>query len=112
MKTTSLRALCAAFFLGSLAAGAEDAAALKERDEKAIAIAGKGRLDEAEKEFRAVLEIRLRELGPEHPDTLRSQHYMAMMFSIRGQFAESEKANREVLALRERVLGMDHAETI
>jgi len=82
MKAKFLRALCSVIFRWSIAHGAEDAAVLKERDGKAVALAEKGRVDEAEKEFRADLEIRHRKPGPEHPDTLHTRSNRAGLLGL------------------------------
>lgn len=50
---------------------------LKLRNNFAALLAGTGRLDEAEAEFGAVLEIRTRDLGPDHPLTRDSRENLA-----------------------------------
>ncbi|WP_281361694.1 tetratricopeptide repeat protein [Acrocarpospora pleiomorpha] len=47
-----------------------------------------GRLDEAETEHRAVLELRRRVLGEEHPDTLASRNNLAIVLSNLGGLEE------------------------
>jgi hypothetical protein len=50
---------------------------LKLRNNFAALLAGTDRLDEAEAEFGAVLEVRARELGPDHPITKKSRDNLA-----------------------------------
>jgi len=58
-----------------------------------------------------VLEIRRRELGPTHPDTLASIADMGLLLWNQGKLGESEKYLREALEQRRRVLGPEHADT-
>ena len=62
-----------------------------------------GQFAEAEKEYRAVLAIRERLLGPEHPDTLTSRNNLACVLEAQGNHAEAEKEDRRLLAIRRRV---------
>ncbi|MFJ3309544.1 tetratricopeptide repeat protein [Streptomyces sp. NPDC086549] len=55
------------------ALGAEHPSTLIDRGNRAVMLVRLGELDEAEAENRAVLEIRTRTLGLEHPDTLTSR---------------------------------------
>jgi Flp pilus assembly protein TadD len=49
-----------------------------------------GRLEEAEAENRAVLEIRTRVLGAEHPATLTVRNNLALVLRGLGQLEEAE----------------------
>ena len=71
-----------------------------------------GRLDEAETENRAVLEIMTRVLGPDHADTLISRSNLASSLRLQGRLDEAETENRAVLEIMTRVLGPDHADTL
>jgi hypothetical protein len=55
---------------------------------------------------------RSRELGEEHPDTLRSANNLARSLSNQGKYAEAERIHREVLGARRRVLGEEHPDTL
>jgi tetratricopeptide (TPR) repeat protein len=64
------------------------------------------------KPTRGALEIRRRELGPEHPDTLTSQALLGMVLIQQGRHEEAEACLKEALAGRQRVLGADAPGTI
>ncbi len=77
--------------------------------------ADRARLEEAEAEYRAVLEARTRVLGPDHPDTLDSRGDLARVRATRADRARLEEAEAEYRAAvegRTRVLGPDHAGTL
>ena len=77
--------------------------------------ADRARLEEAEAEYRAVLEARTRVLGPDHPDTLDSRSNLARVLAARADRARLEEAEAEyraVLEARTRVLGPDHPDTL
>ncbi|WP_406673533.1 tetratricopeptide repeat protein [Nonomuraea sp. N2-4H] len=71
----------------------------------AFLLFGLGRLDEAETELRAVLEVRRRVFGEEHPDTLTSRGNLASVLGNLGRLEEAEAGHRAVLEARRRVLG-------
>ncbi len=92
-----------------------DAAAsntLSSRNNLAIALGAQGRFAEAAEEFRAVLAIRERVLGAEHPDTLPSRNNLANALGAQGKYAEAEKEHRAVLAMFERIFGAEHPNTL
>ena len=60
---------------------------------------GLGRLEEAEAELRAVLEIRRRVLGDEHPATLTSRNNLAGVLNGLGRLEEAEAEHRAVLEI-------------
>jgi len=62
--------------------------------------------------FERALQIRIRVLGPENPDTLLSKHRLAAILDGEGRFAESEKLKRENLESRRRVLGPEHLDSL
>ena len=57
-------------------------------------------------------ELQNKLLGPEHPETLKSESLLAEILLFHGHYAEAEKLQRETLAARSHVLGSDHPETI
>ena len=80
------------------------------RNNLATALNEQGRHAEAEKEHRAVLALRERLLGAEHPKTLASRNNLAAVLQEQERHAEAEREHRAVLALREKVLGAKHAD--
>lgn len=68
-----------------------------------------GRLDEAEKLSRKILEDTRVAIGREHPETIDDVEFQAHILKSRGQFWEAEKLYRHSLALRQktRELGDD-----
>jgi tetratricopeptide repeat protein len=92
--------------------GAEHPDTLASRRNLALALRGLGRLEEAEAENRAVLEIATRVLGAEHPDTLTSRTIFALVLGDLGRLEEAEAENRAVLEIRTRVLGAEHPNTL
>jgi tetratricopeptide (TPR) repeat protein/membrane protein YdbS with pleckstrin-like domain len=85
---------------------------LTSRNNLANALYWLGRLEEAEREHRGVLEARIRLLGPDDPDTLASRNNLAEVLRRRGRFEESEREHRAVLEARIRLLGPDHRDTL
>ena len=70
--------------------GAEHPSTLASRSNLAAVLRGLGRLEEAEAESRAVLEISTRVLGGEHPSTLTSRNNLALALSGLGRLEEAE----------------------
>ncbi len=58
------------------------------------------------------LELRRTNLGPDHPDTLRSCHVLAAAYCDAGRVAEAVELNRATLERRRAVLGPDHLDTL
>jgi hypothetical protein len=54
----------------------------------------------------------LRQLGPEHPDTLRSMTNLANCYAAQNRQPEALPMLEETLATRKRVLGPDHPDTL
>ncbi|MGH7179268.1 MAG: tetratricopeptide repeat protein [Tepidisphaeraceae bacterium] len=71
-----------------------------------------GRSDLALPHAEAALAIRRRELGEDHPETLRSLNEYALMLQSLGRPAEAEPLHKQALERRRRVLGEDHPDTI
>jgi hypothetical protein len=80
-----------------------------------LARAVKAALPFVEKSFthQPLLEARLRltQLGPEHPDTLRSMNGLAVTHANLRQHAVAARLYGEALALQKAVLGPDHPDT-
>jgi serine/threonine protein kinase/tetratricopeptide (TPR) repeat protein len=66
----------------------------------------------AETHFRAAMEIRQRELGDDHPDTLASIHNTGLLLRVQGRLAEAEPFLHKALDGRRRVLGNDDRNTL
>jgi serine/threonine protein kinase/Tfp pilus assembly protein PilF len=71
-----------------------------------------GKFDSARPLLEKAHAVRLKELGPDHPDTLASLHDLAMQRWKQGKPAEASKLAREALEKRRRVLGPEHEETL
>jgi serine/threonine protein kinase/Tfp pilus assembly protein PilF len=71
-----------------------------------------GVLDLADEPQRAALEIRRRELGADHADTLTSMHALGILLHAQGDYAQAEPEIREALEGFRRVLGSDHPSTL
>jgi tetratricopeptide (TPR) repeat protein len=92
--------------------GQEHPDTLASRHDLALALRDLGRLEEAEAEHRAVLEIRQRALGPGHPGTLASRDGLAQVLRDLGRLDEAAAEHRAILEVRRRVLEPDHPDTI
>src|SRR6185436_5760518 len=86
--------------------------ALKIRHNGASELCAKGKFLEAEKELRAVLEIRERVLGPFDSDTLESRNSLARALIAQAKYGEAEAQYWAVLNARERGLGPEHPDTL
>jgi tetratricopeptide (TPR) repeat protein len=62
--------------------------------------------------FRAVVQVDTRELGAEHPDTLRNRFNLAIALDSVGYVTEAVAEYRAVLAIMERDLGKEHPDTL
>ena len=67
-----------------------------------------GHFDEALKMREAVLALRRKVLGPEHPDTLNTMHYLAFSYHKADLGKKAIAMLEEVLASRRKVLGAEH----
>ncbi len=56
--------------------------------------------------------LRRRELGEEHPDTLRSMNNLAILYADQGRYEEAEPLDVQTLQLMKRVLGDEHPDTL
>jgi hypothetical protein len=66
----------------------------------------------AERQYRDLLAVRLRVLGPDHLSALVARHQIALEMSAQGRHAAAEAEFRDVLAAELRVLGPDHPSTL
>ena len=58
------------------------------------------------------MKVRLRELGEEHTDTLRSIDNLASVLRFQGKYEAAETMNRRALEGYEKVLGREHPDTL
>ncbi|MEU8658843.1 tetratricopeptide repeat protein [Actinoplanes philippinensis] len=61
--------------------------------------------------FAALVPVRQRVQGPEHPDALGSRHELAVWTGIAGDARGALDQFAELLPIRERVLGPEHPDT-
>ncbi len=66
----------------------------------------------ARDQFAALLPIRERVLGPEHPDTLTTRGNLARRIGVAGDAAGARDQFAALLPIRERVLGPEHPDTL
>ena len=78
----------------------------------AAALFFQGKYDQAETEYRAVLQLREKILGPEHPDTLKTRNNLALALDYQAKYADAEPEYRELLRLKEKVLGPEDPSTL
>jgi tetratricopeptide (TPR) repeat protein len=71
-----------------------------------------GRSAQALDAFRQSVEIRVRLLGEEHPDSLACKSGMARLLRQLGKLEEARFLEEDVLDVRERVLGSEHPDTL
>ena len=71
-----------------------------------------GLYEEAEPHLRAALELRKRDLGPEHAETLAAQADLAMLLNDRGRAQEAITLLRQTLAAQERAQGASDLATL
>ncbi|MGK5034123.1 KGGVGR-motif variant AAA ATPase [Janthinobacterium sp. LB3P118] len=71
-----------------------------------------GRSAQALDAFRQSVEIRVRLLGEEHPDSLACKSGMARLLRQLGKLDEARFLEEHVLDVRERVLGSEHPDTL
>ncbi|MEZ4383819.1 MAG: serine/threonine-protein kinase [Nannocystaceae bacterium] len=67
-----------------------------------------GDLDAAQANKEAVLELRARLMGAEHPSVANAHNNLAILYAARGQLDRAEAHHRQAIAIRERVLGPRH----
>jgi tetratricopeptide (TPR) repeat protein len=73
----------------------------------AVVYRDQGRLSEAESLFRETLNANRRVRGPDHPETLATQHELARVYLEQGNLASAEQLFRQTLAIRNKVLPAD-----
>jgi tetratricopeptide (TPR) repeat protein len=72
----------------------------------------RGRYNEAEELLGSVLASKQHVLGPQHMDTLLTQHTLACVYKLQGQYKEAETLYERVLTTQEEHLGVEHLHTL
>ena len=67
-----------------------------------------GEFDEAERHYARMHEIRLQELGAEHPLTLKARTALGLLLDDQGHHVKAERELRKTLDVMQRVLGPKH----
>jgi CHAT domain-containing protein/Tfp pilus assembly protein PilF len=67
-----------------------------------------GKYDEARPLAERALEIRTKELGPEHLDVANSLNLLANIYYEKGDYTKGEPLHQRALAIREKKLGSEH----
>jgi len=73
---------------------------------------GLGLYDDAVPLYESARQLRQRELGPDHPDTLIAGNDLAIMYELQNRFDEAEALYLDVLERQRRVLGSDGVNTM
>ena len=71
-----------------------------------------GRYTEGENALEEVMEIRKKELGIKHPDTLRSMNSLASALRCQGKYKAAERMSLQALEGRKCLLGLEHPDTL
>ncbi len=71
-----------------------------------------GLFERSEPHSLRAVEIRVRELGKDHPRTLESMSNLANVYQVQDRLAEAEQLHLETLEIRKRVLGNEHPATL
>jgi tetratricopeptide (TPR) repeat protein len=71
-----------------------------------------GHYREADAILRGVVDARMRILGPDHIDTLRSRNRLAFALWREGRYQEAVQAFEQIVAIETRILGLDDPETL
>jgi serine/threonine protein kinase len=78
----------------------------------AIAYAYQGKFADAEKSFRAVYDLNLKQYGADHPATVDALTNVASILLEEGKYADAETAFKQVIDTDNRILGPDHPRTL
>ena len=80
--------------------------------ELAWVTARQGKWEQAEADYRELLDLRRQILPEDHPETLLTRHELAWIAARRGRIPEAESSYSDVLDQRRRTLGEDHPHTL
>jgi tetratricopeptide (TPR) repeat protein/tRNA A-37 threonylcarbamoyl transferase component Bud32 len=73
----------------------------------ASVLLSQGKLEQAEAEYRAALELVMEVRGPDHPGVARARNNLAVVLGDQGRLEEAEAESRAALALWQETLGPD-----
>ena len=73
---------------------------------------GLGLYDQAEPHLKSALEIRSKQLGTEHKDTLHAMDNLASLYQALGRYEETQTLLDQTLQVRRRVFGEEHPSTV
>jgi tetratricopeptide (TPR) repeat protein len=71
-----------------------------------------GLYHEAQGQMERVVELRRRELGETHPETLQSMDQLGLLYTYQGHYAQAEPLLEKTLEVDRRVLGEEHKTTL
>jgi tetratricopeptide (TPR) repeat protein len=71
-----------------------------------------GKNSEAAADFRELIKLEEKAVGPENPDTLFAPNGLAVVLDQEGKHVEAEPLFREVIELEEKVVGPEHPDTL
>ena len=74
--------------------------------------ASQGKYEAAELLFKETLQLSIKVLGKEHPNTLGSMDNLACLFDCQGKYEAAELLFKETLQLSIKVLGKEHPDTL
>ena len=79
-----------------------------ELNKRVIELYRAGRYTEAIPLAQQALAIRVKALGPDHPDVATALNNLALLYQEQGRYAEAEPLYKRALAIDEKALGPDH----
>ena len=85
---------------------------LNDRMDLATALQANGRYPAAEAEYRDVIQLQEKVIGPEHAHTLNTRNNLAELLDDEGKYAEAEAECRHIIGLEEKVVGPEHRLTL
>ena len=78
----------------------------------ALVLKENGDFNSAEQLEVQVMDMRKKQLGAEHPDTLISMVNLAIIYKEQGRWNEAEKLEIQVIDMRRKLLGTEHPDTL
>jgi hypothetical protein len=62
--------------------------------------------------LRQTLQLRQKDLGPEHPDTLGNTNNLGLVLFEQGKYVEAERMHWQTLQFVQQVLGPEHPDAL
>ena len=91
---------------------AEHPVTLNDRMDLATALQANRQYLAAEAEYRMVIQLQEKVIGPKHAYTLNTRNNLAELLDDEGKFAEAEAECRQIIGLEDKVLGPNHRLTL